>query len=101
MLSGEAANIDFVIFGLTWPWLEPTIYRTQGEHANHYAIDAVLIILNNIYGGIVTVFASSMVDCGFKPQSNKPKTMKLVIAPSLLAHSIKEKKQRLIGSDSG
>jgi hypothetical protein len=27
---------------LTWPELESTIYRTRGEHANHYATDAVL-----------------------------------------------------------
>jgi hypothetical protein len=38
MLSGEAANIDFVIFGLTWPWLEPTIYRTQGEHTDNLTV---------------------------------------------------------------
>jgi hypothetical protein len=27
--------------GLTPPGLEPTIYRTRGEHANHYTTDAV------------------------------------------------------------
>jgi hypothetical protein len=27
---------------LTRPGLEPTIYCTRGEHANHYATDAVL-----------------------------------------------------------
>jgi hypothetical protein len=26
---------------LTQPGLEPTIYRTRGEHANHYATDTV------------------------------------------------------------
>ena len=34
MLIGEAANTNFIVFGLTWPGLEPTIYRTRGEHAN-------------------------------------------------------------------
>jgi hypothetical protein len=29
------------IFGLTRPGLEPTIYHTGGEHANHYACDVV------------------------------------------------------------
>ena len=24
--------------------LKPTIYRTQGEHANHYATDAVVVV---------------------------------------------------------
>ena len=41
MLSGQATNINFIGFGLTRPGLEPTIYRTRGEHANHYATDAV------------------------------------------------------------
>ena len=29
------------LFGLTRPGFEPTIYRTRGEHANHYTTDAV------------------------------------------------------------
>jgi hypothetical protein len=31
--SGEAANTNFMVFGLTWSGLEPTIYRTRGEYA--------------------------------------------------------------------
>ena len=41
MLSGEAANTNLIVFGLTRPGLEPTIYRTRSEHAIHYATDAV------------------------------------------------------------
>ena len=41
MLSGEATNANFIVFGLTLSGLEPTIYRTLGEHANHYTTDAV------------------------------------------------------------
>jgi hypothetical protein len=37
VLSGEATNANFIVFGLT------TIYRTRGEHANQYTIDAVQI----------------------------------------------------------
>jgi hypothetical protein len=33
VLSGEATNINIKVFGWTWPGLEPTIYRTRGEHA--------------------------------------------------------------------
>jgi hypothetical protein len=33
MLSGEATNTNFIVFGLTRPSLEPTIYRTRGECA--------------------------------------------------------------------
>jgi hypothetical protein len=29
MLSGEAANYNFIVFGLTRPGFEPTIYRTE------------------------------------------------------------------------
>ena len=41
VLCEEATNTNFIIFGLTRPVLEPTIYRTRGEHANYYATDAV------------------------------------------------------------
>jgi hypothetical protein len=40
--SGEAANTNFIVFGLIRPGIEPTIYRTQGEHANHRTTDAVV-----------------------------------------------------------
>jgi hypothetical protein len=36
-LSREATNTNFIVFGLTWPGLEPMIYHIRGEqHANHY-----------------------------------------------------------------
>ena len=41
VLSGEATNTNFIVFGLTRSGLEPTIYRTRGEHTNHYTTDAV------------------------------------------------------------
>jgi hypothetical protein len=44
MLSGEATNTNFIVVGLTWPGLEPTIYHTQGKHASHYTTDAVPFI---------------------------------------------------------
>ena len=34
MLSGEPTNINFIIFGLTRPELEPSIYHTRGEQDN-------------------------------------------------------------------
>ena len=33
-----------IVVGMTRQGLEPTIYRTRGEHSNHYATDAVRII---------------------------------------------------------
>jgi hypothetical protein len=44
MLSGETTNTNFIVFGLTQPGLEPTIYCTQGEHANQYATNAINVI---------------------------------------------------------
>ena len=41
MFSREATNINFLVFGLNRPGLEPTIYLTRGKHANHYATDVV------------------------------------------------------------
>jgi hypothetical protein len=45
--SGEALNTNFIVFGLTRSELEPTIYHTRGEHANHYTTDAV-----HVYSGV-------------------------------------------------
>ena len=41
MLRGEATNTIFIVFGLTRLGIEPTIYRTRSEHANHYTIMSV------------------------------------------------------------
>ena len=41
-LAREATDTNLIVFGLTLSGLEPTTYRTRGEHANHYATDAVL-----------------------------------------------------------
>jgi hypothetical protein len=45
MLSGEATNTNFIVFGLTQPGLEPTIYRIWGESTNHYTPDAFNIVV--------------------------------------------------------
>ena len=37
----QATHTNFIVFGLTQAALEPTVYRTRGEHANHYTTDAV------------------------------------------------------------
>jgi len=41
MLNKEAANTNYIIFGLTRLGLEPTIYHTRGQHANYYTTNAV------------------------------------------------------------
>jgi hypothetical protein len=41
VLSGEATNTIFIVFGLTRSGFEPKIYHTRGEHANDYTTDAM------------------------------------------------------------
>jgi hypothetical protein len=43
VLSREAANVNFIVFGLARPRLVPTIYRTRREHANYYTSDGLLL----------------------------------------------------------
>jgi len=45
MLNGEATNTNFIVFGLTLSALETKVYRTRGEHANHYTINAVFFTI--------------------------------------------------------
>ena len=54
MPSLEAINTNFIVFGLTRLGLEPTIYHTPGEHANHYTTDAVLLFYKNRSKKIIT-----------------------------------------------
>ena len=46
MLSEEATNTNFVVFGVTSLRIEPAIYYTWGEQANHYTTDAILQRIN-------------------------------------------------------
>jgi hypothetical protein len=41
VLSREASNTNVIVFRLTRPRPEPTIYLTRGEHANHHVNGAV------------------------------------------------------------
>ena len=43
MLIGEATHTNCIVFGLTRSGLEPTIYRTREEHANHYTTETVYV----------------------------------------------------------
>jgi hypothetical protein len=40
VLSGEAINTYFIVFGYTQQGIELIIYITQSEHANHYTADS-------------------------------------------------------------
>ena len=41
----EKQHIPILVFGLAQAGLEPTIYHTRGEHANHYVTDAVISVI--------------------------------------------------------
>ena len=40
----QSNNYQFIVFGLTRSGLDPTIYGTQGENANNYTIDTVVLV---------------------------------------------------------
>ena len=44
MLSEEAANTNFNVFGLTQLGIDPMTFHTWNEHANHYTIEAMIQI---------------------------------------------------------
>jgi hypothetical protein len=44
VLSGEAANTNFTVFGLTGPGIEPKISHTRSEQSNHYTTDLSLTL---------------------------------------------------------
>jgi hypothetical protein len=44
MLSGEATNTNFIVFGLIRSGLEPMTNRTLGKYANNYTTDTVLFL---------------------------------------------------------
>jgi hypothetical protein len=45
MLSREAPNISFIVFGLTQPEFTPIIYHTRGNHANYNTTDGRKILV--------------------------------------------------------
>jgi len=51
ILSREATNTHFIVFGLTQPVLEPTIYHTRGVQSNqfYYTTDAVEVYYKRKY----------------------------------------------------
>jgi hypothetical protein len=59
------------------------------------------ILCNSIGGVMVSVLASSAVNRGFEPQLGQTKDYKIGIWCFSAKRSIKEKEQRLVGSQSG
>jgi hypothetical protein len=57
MLSIEATNINFIVFGLTQTGLTPTmIYSTRDKDANHYTTNVKAWKIPNLYMGRSGVF---------------------------------------------
>ena len=49
MLRGEAANTNFLVFGMTPSGLEPLIYLTQAEHVDHYTTNLVTLGIHEMH----------------------------------------------------
>jgi hypothetical protein len=53
-----------ILPSLVWPdWLEPTIYRIWGEHANNYAIDEVILYNTSLITIYPTIIYKLHVFC--------------------------------------
>jgi hypothetical protein len=53
----EASTLtNLIVFGLTRPGLEPTIYHTRDEHAIHYTTNAVASNDNSWTDSVMTTF---------------------------------------------
>jgi hypothetical protein len=68
MLSEEATNNNFIVFGLTPSGLEPTIYRIRGEHVEfcswalschfrHIWLYAMIMLSQNILLNVLTLLS--------------------------------------------
>jgi hypothetical protein len=79
VLCGEAINTNFLVIGLTRPELEHTIYRTQGEHANHYTTDAVQFYSTKLFIVLKLLLDNIYLDLSIWV---KPMTKKLVFIAS-------------------
>ena len=47
MISWEATNTNFIVFGVTHPVLESMIYSFWGKHTNHYITEAVPLLFKS------------------------------------------------------
>jgi hypothetical protein len=56
----------FIVFGLTRSGLELTIYRTRGEHANHYVTDAVT--KSSCFETRINVYTELVLQKNMKPE---------------------------------
>jgi hypothetical protein len=67
LLSGKATNTNFIVFGFIWSWLEPTIYRTRGEHALYFSpyffVKSSKLYLNSVYAITINISSKEL----FKP----------------------------------
>jgi hypothetical protein len=70
VLSGEETNTNFLVFGMTRPGLELTIYCTRGEHANHYITDAVFVVTEKLEDFLIIEQISQIEPPKTKHRSN-------------------------------
>jgi hypothetical protein len=54
VLSGEATNINFLIFGFDTTDAQISIFRTQGEFVNRYTNDSIVYFSVEYVNGVLT-----------------------------------------------
>jgi hypothetical protein len=86
VLSREVTHTHFI--GVNRSGLEPTIYRTRVEHANHYTTDAVILLKESVRDGhqIPLVSTKETSTPHFKSQNTykRSRYMSLAIQVSLI-----------------
>ena len=61
VLSGEARNTNLIIFGLTQPGPESTIYHSRGKNANNYVTDVGFLILRFLCSVLSTIICFRVI----------------------------------------
>ena len=79
MFSREAANTNFIVFGLTWPWLTATIYYTWPEQDSQLRSTTPDLnrthsydLLHLTWPGLTATIYYTWPDQGSQPRSTTP-----------------------------
>ena len=102
ILNEDDFNMSFNVHAMTSNSIKNSSYKTLFCCSFKF-IAYCITLVNRIDGVMVSVLASSVVDRGFEHQSGQTKDYKIGICCFCAKHAalIKEKQQRLVGSESG
>ena len=63
MLSGEATNSNFIVFGFTWSGLKLTIYRTRSDAVKQEEYKNIVIMYNTFQQKLMIMFILLLSEC--------------------------------------